>query len=82
MAQRIARRSRAERILAWFVPDLALTAAVATLVCLFALFDGASSLFRDSDAGWLFSVRCPRSPEELEQRYLDLRKFQVDPAHP
>lgn len=52
MAQRIARRSRAERTLAWFVPDLALTAAVATLVCLFALFDGASSLFRDSDAGW------------------------------
>ena len=36
----------------WFVPDLALVAAAATLFyCLF-LFQGYTALFRDSDAGW------------------------------
>ncbi len=39
-------------LLAMFVPDLALVAAVATLICLFAGSRGASALFRDSDAGW------------------------------
>lgn len=37
---------------AWLMPDLALTAAMASLVYLFALFGGASALFRDSDTGW------------------------------
>ena len=34
------------------VPDLALMGATATLFYLFALFGGATALFRDSDTGW------------------------------
>lgn len=36
----------------WLVPDLALVAALAALVCLFAGPEGGTALFRDSDAGW------------------------------
>ncbi len=36
----------------WFLPDLAMVCALATIVCLFAGFGGATALFSDSDAGW------------------------------
>ncbi len=36
----------------WLVPDLALVAALAALLCLFAGPEGGTALFRDSDAGW------------------------------
>ncbi len=37
---------------AWFVPDLALVAAAVTLFYSLFLFQGYTSFFRDSDAGW------------------------------
>jgi len=42
----------AARWLAWLVPDLALTFALVTLGAMFVMFHGATSLFRDTDAGW------------------------------
>jgi len=36
----------------WFIPDLALTLALTTLLWLFFTFGGATSLFSDSDTGW------------------------------
>jgi hypothetical protein len=36
----------------WFVPDLALFASLITLFVCLVVFDGARTLFRDSDAGW------------------------------
>jgi hypothetical protein len=36
----------------WLVPDLATTAAIVSVLYLFFLLGGATSLFRDSDAGW------------------------------
>ncbi|MES1257692.1 MAG: hypothetical protein ABUS51_04650 [Acidobacteriota bacterium] len=36
----------------WLAPDLAMTAAMVSIVYLFLFFGGATALFRDSDAGW------------------------------
>jgi hypothetical protein len=44
--------SRISRAAAWLAPDLAMVAAIATLICLFVSFGGSTALFRDSDAGW------------------------------
>lgn len=45
---RVERRVRAQ----WFAPDLALTAAMVTVLYLLLFFAGATALFRDADAGW------------------------------
>ena len=44
--------SAGAKVGAWFLPDLAMVCALATIVCLFAGFGGATALFSDSDAGW------------------------------
>ena len=40
------------RLMAWLAPDLALTFALTTLLSLFFVFNGATTLFNDSDTGW------------------------------
>jgi len=40
------------RAVAWFAPDLALSAALVSVFYLILIFGGATALFRDSDAGW------------------------------
>jgi len=40
------------KVRAWFLPDLAMVCALATIICLFAGFGGATALFSDSDTGW------------------------------
>jgi hypothetical protein len=42
----------AGRIAAWFIPDMALVAAIVAVIWLLAEFGGATALFRDADAGW------------------------------
>jgi hypothetical protein len=37
---------------AWLVPDLALTFALVTVVSMFVMFHGATTLFNDTDTGW------------------------------
>jgi hypothetical protein len=37
---------------AWFLPDLAMVCALATVICLFAGYGGATALFSDTDTGW------------------------------
>jgi hypothetical protein len=39
-------------LIVWLAPDLALTFALATLLMLFFMFGGATTLFSDSDTGW------------------------------
>ena len=39
-------------LLQWLAPDVALTFAMLTLLALFFMFDGAHTLFGDSDTGW------------------------------
>ena len=39
-------------IVIWLIPDLALTFALVTLVSIFFLFHGATTLFGDTDTGW------------------------------
>jgi hypothetical protein len=43
---------RSRRLIAWLAPDLALTFAITTLLSLFFAFNGATTLFNDSDTGW------------------------------
>ena len=49
---RTAETARDSRLVTWLAPDLALTFALVTLFSLFFVFDGASTLFGDSDTGW------------------------------
>ena len=46
------RNVRGRRLVAWLAPDLALTFALTTLLSLFFVFKGATTLFNDSDTGW------------------------------
>jgi hypothetical protein len=43
---------RGDRIVAWFMPDMALVFAIAALLLLFFKFGGSTDLFGDSDTGW------------------------------
>jgi hypothetical protein len=39
-------------LMAWLAPDLAMTLALVSLLLLFLVFGGATTLFSDSDTGW------------------------------
>ena len=44
--------SRNRALARWLTPDLALTAAMVSILYLIAFFGGPTALFRDSDSGW------------------------------
>src|SRR4051812_42889478 len=52
MSTPIPASSTSSRILKWIAPDLALTFALITLLSLFFVWNGATMLFGDTDAGW------------------------------
>ena len=41
-----------DRVIAWFIPDMALVFAITALLLLFFKFGGSTDLFGDSDTGW------------------------------
>ena len=43
---------RSDRVLAWFIPDMALVFAITAVLLLFFKFGGSTDLFGDSDTGW------------------------------
>lgn len=47
---------RSDRVMAWFLPDMALVFALAALFLLFFKFGGSTDLFGDSDTGWHIRV--------------------------
>ncbi len=49
---RAAMAGMSRRFAIWLMPDVAMTFASITLICLFCICNGATSLFGDSDTGW------------------------------